>query len=610
MKRVDFEELEITNFKSFVGKTVSVRLDGDGVCYVRGKNLTNARCGSNGSGKTSIFDALCWCLYGRTPSLLRNPDIEPWYGKKETLVTLGFRIDKKSHTATRSTHPNRLLLDGVEASQERIEELVGISFEVMISAMLLGQGRPLFFDLTPGKKMELFSDALQLDRWDRYSDEAAKCVKDFDADLTGFELYAAELNGSLDEVESLHKEAKTASEVWAAKWRTQQRTKEDERKVLAADLEKQENLLASAILREEGASTELKAQQGALDKLEDDYQVLKRQEARLNEELLQSEHRASDLEEALKELSAAKVCPTCGQAVKHADLADHRAELKAELKVLQARLVAGVPDKLTKALEVLTEKAQQASSYLQGFRGRADAAEAEIGRLRPLVVTLQTRLRQEREAAKAAEANPHLAQIKTLETRRAALKAGIKSIEVKVTNASRALERHKFWVKGFKDLKLQQLDLILDELYIVTNGMLSEIGLGDWEVHFALEKETKSGSIQRAINVRIASPESRGLVKWEVWSFGEGQRLRLIGALALADVLLNHAGVQPNLEIFDEPTQHMSGEGIQDVCDMLVERANVTGKSIFYVDHNAVESSQFQSVLTVVRDKDGSYIKS
>jgi len=149
---------------------------------------------------------------------------------------------------------------------------------------------------------------------------------------------------------------------------------------------------------------------------------------------------------------------------------------------------------------------------------------------------------------------------------------------------------------------------VLDELELVTSGMLEEVGLVGWEISYELEKETKSGTVQRNLHVKINSPQSQGWVRWEAWSGGEQQRLRLVGALALADVLLSHAGVEPSLEVLDEPALYWSSEGVQELCAFLAERARETKRSIFYTEHNAVESSHFSSVLTVVKDKDGAYV--
>ena len=114
--------------------------------------------------------------------------------------------------------------------------------------------------------------------------------------------------------------------------------------------------------------------------------------------------------------------------------------------------------------------------------------------------------------------------------------------------------------------------------------------------------------LQRLLHVEIQSPDSRNFVRWGSWSGGERQRLKLIGTLALSDVLLAKAGVQTNLEILDEPSMYFSSEGVEQLNAFLADRAKQLGKCIYYVDHGAADSAHFSNVITIVKDKDGSYI--
>ena len=97
-------------------------------------------------------------------------------------------------------------------------------------------------------------------------------------------------------------------------------------------------------------------------------------------------------------------------------------------------------------------------------------------------------------------------------------------------------------------------------------------------------------------------------MKWESWSGGERQRLKLVGTLALSDVLLSKAGVAANLEILDEPALYWSAAGVHDLCAFLSDRARETKRSIFFVEHSASESAHFSKVVTVVKDRKGAYI--
>jgi ABC-type multidrug transport system ATPase subunit len=59
----------------------------------------------------------------------------------------------------------------------------------------------------------------------------------------------------------------------------------------------------------------------------------------------------------------------------------------------------------------------------------------------------------------------------------------------------------------------------------------------------------------------------------------------------------------------DEPTQHLSDIGVNDLNDYLAERARQLKRCIFYIDHASVESSKFASVLTIEKGEVGSFLR-
>jgi energy-coupling factor transporter ATP-binding protein EcfA2 len=121
-----------------------------------------------------------------------------------------------------------------------------------------------------------------------------------------------------------------------------------------------------------------------------------------------------------------------------------------------------------------------------------------------------------------------------------------------------------------------------------------------------MERETQSGKIKPGLSVSIFKPKHDEPVKWESWSGGESQRLRVIGAVALSEVLLRRAGVTCDLIVLDEPTRHLSPEGVGDLVEFLVELGR--DHQVFYIDHQVVQSNQFASLITVTRSTSGAKI--
>lgn len=612
---LDFVRQGIQQFKSFVGPDAHVfELDGDpGLVFVRGRNEIESRLGSNGAGKSSLWDAITWTLYGRTAGGLRNPDVQAWSGGKTTRGATTIKVDGKKHVIERSASPNRLHIDGKDAGQEAVDRLLGMSFDTFTQTVLFAQGQPLFFDMVPRDKMGLFSTVLDLDKWDRRATAASQQVarlEKVETD-TGSDIAAAE--AALDEVEDTLKNLRTKSRDWEEARAKRSETIESDIVSSRQFLEKARNAHAKADLAYDEALAMQKLLTKDLDNAREAVlsagQVLARAEA----EQRSLRREVDKFQGEIDQLGEGDTCPTCGQSLRGTALAKHQAEARRLLKQLQKRLKEA--EQVAADKRMVHEAAKTAAATVReqwdklGQKARTAGNERDATYPRVVEFEQKIQLLENQRDSSEQEDNPYNDQVAKLRRRRGKLNNELRDLDKELARTRRALERSKYWVKGFKEIRLFVVDEVLQEMEVACSVMLEEMGLIGWQILFTTEKETKSGTIQRGIIVNIVSPSNKNPVRWECWSGGEGQRLRLVGALALAEVLLSHANVDPNIEILDEPTRHLSQEGVRDMCEYLAERAQQLGKRIYYTDHQAVESSHFVDTVTVIKGVGGSYIE-
>jgi len=86
----------------------------------------------------------------------------------------------------------------------------------------------------------------------------------------------------------------------------------------------------------------------------------------------------------------------------------------------------------------------------------------------------------------------------------------------------------------------------------------------------------------------------------------ESQRWMLAVTFGLSEVLLARAGILPNIEMLDEPTQHLSQAGIDDLLDHLKQRAIDAQRAIYFIDHRALDRGAFDGVIQIEKDQAGS----
>lgn len=605
---LSFDAVTVAHFRSFA-KAQTLDLSQPGLWFMRGQNEAEPALSANGAGKTSVWAAVCWCLYGKTPDGLKNPDIKPWSKSGIPEVTVSISVDGTSHRITRRAVTNGLSIDDVECGPDEAAKLIGLEYDVFINTILLAQGQPLFFDRPPKDKMQLFSDVLTLGRWDDHSARAVAQARELERLASEIAGEALGVEANLAQARELLETAREGSRAWDEARKGRAEALGTELKALEQLLEAQERRHGEATLSGDGAGAELKAARLQMPKLRAVLDAAKEALADETQRVRAAESEVGRLKRELAAFERAKVCPTCGQALKGKQH-EHASDLPGKLAKAQKAAAKPIPKAVIEARDNAQCAVDLLTAHMTEFEEIENKAQTALGYFGPQVAELKTKINGLKlsRAERDDERNPYTEQIQTLRRNTQKLEVTLRELKEDQTLAAQKIERTKFWVKGFKEVQLQLITEVLQELELVTNSVLAEVGLHDWNISYAVERETKSGAIQQGLTVFVRSPANDHEVKWEVWSGGESQRLRVVGALALSEVLLSYAGVSPNLEVLDEPTQHLSPEGVADLCSFLSTRAKRLTRGIWLIDHTAREGIAFAGFVTVVKTKKGSTI--
>lgn len=172
---IKFKKLHIENFMS-IGEA-DIDLSDRAFTLIEGvNNNENDNARSNGSGKSSIFEALVWTLTGTT--MRGNKDVVNFNGNDGALVTLEFIVDDDKFIITRtkdhSNHKTNLFIEinGVDKSGKGIrdsEKLLGeylpdLTSSLIGSVIVLGQGLPQkFTNNSPSGRKEVLEKLFKSD---------------------------------------------------------------------------------------------------------------------------------------------------------------------------------------------------------------------------------------------------------------------------------------------------------------------------------------------------------------------------------------------------------------------------------------------------------------
>ena len=607
-------DIQIIDFKSFKGVHSFSFERQPGLYFVKGDNLAEPALGPNGAGKSTLFDALCWCLYGKSLRNLKATSIHNWDAENaSTFVRLRCdTADGSLCTIERRWNPNKLTLNDTIVDQEELDSQIGIGEDSFKHSIIHPQFGDMFFDLAATPKLQLFSGILNLDYWMDLSDNANIKRHDTKILIDRLENRIAGDTGRLDVLwdnilgigamrDSFDRENKKII------------------KALKEDIKIIRDTITRTTDKIANVRGKIKKNETILDEVSELKKMnikplgrLKEHAAKLTMDLhdadVELESVMCDLER-LRGLGA--ICSTCNQKITKKHLNKEASYINTGIVKWTAVIKELKPDleDTTNKIEETEEENSEFDEYIEEMRRDNQDRDRRLVGLKRDDKHGHQLLRKQKEKLenRRREKNPHIEAIDEAKQKHQDTKDSIDKNKEKIDNKERRLSAFEYWTKGFKDVRLFLLEECLTHLEIEVNNNLIQLGLHDWAVKFDVERETKSGTISKGFQVMIKSPMNDMLVPWEVWSGGESQRLRLAGSMGLSNLILNRTGVESNIEVWDEPTQHLGG--VDDLLDLLYQRAHDQQKQIWLVDHRSIDYGGFEKVIHIIKDENGSRIE-
>lgn len=604
---LSLKRITLNNFRGIRGSLDWEFHQQPGFYFIAGKNLKEPLLGANGAGKSTIFvDGPYWILTGKT-ILSQRPgnSIENWdLDKGSTWGELQLTVDDQLYIIVRGRNPSVLTINRRTVEQSEIDKLIPLSDSAMRRTLLLGQRSQMFLDLRAEEKSRLFSETLDLDVWLRASDRASVRLKDKELELTKIQHLASGLDGSMNEIRDQHETAIEKESLFMEA----QAVRLHELQELAAKEATVHDALKSSLL---DAQTRL-AEISEGSTLDDEQRTLRARErtagnliASVNVELRQITRRDDELEKMIVAYNDSKVCPECGQTVTDEHAHTRKTELLTEQETIRRRIleiphVLALQDKIIRKTEKTLIELEEVNKKFIETRGNIKILEQQVLMQERVFIRAMQDIRKHEK-----EENPFTALCDQLETRFAEQMGQREKLRLDSIEVERDIAVLKFWQKGYRDIRLEQIDTTLLELELATNRNATALGLENWEIQFATERENKSGTVSHVFSIFLYPPGQNQPIPWESYSGGEAQRWQLATTLGLSEVLLSRAGITPDFEIFDEPTTFLSQEGIDSLLEMLHTRAHELQRRIYLIDHRSLERGSFDGVVTVVKDKAG-----
>lgn len=593
-------KIKITNFRSYKGTHAFEFPTVPGIYFFTGENFVDD-IGPNGAGKSTFIDAITWCLYGMTARGLRANDVLTDWEVAGCSVELELTVGTQHSLVKRTQKPNNLTLDGNPVDQTTLESFLRLNYSAFLNSILNSQFGTSFFSLTSSVKLNLFSEIMNLDYWLKLSKEATKEASKLDGQLDGLRNDLNHLKGKISASESdladLKHNESTFSKTTSAK-----------REALAKEhkhLQKEKDSLKHLISQLTDDSMRMKAELGNAHLLVKRVEEIRDRKIAYLQSVSNKIAIEKDRLERIPRLE--DCCPTCGARLSANKLADTKKSIRyhtEQIGHMQAEHAIHL-----KALVKLRSQCEAAITDANELQREISGIGAAIDEKTYGLKTIESRTAALLKQMKGIEdeKNPYT----DLRVKKAAhldeLKQSLNATKKDIDLFEQQHEAVSFWIKGFKRIRLFIIEQAFQALELEVNNCLSQLGLQEWSITFDIERENASGGLTKGFMVFVKSPRNKHPVRWENWSGGETQRLQLAGDIGLSNLIMHQAGLHSTIEFFDEPSTHLSQEGMLDLANMLHERALNENKAIWIVDHAAIQNfGDFQGIIKVRKDKNGS----
>ena len=622
--RISFDRLKIESFMS-IGEA-EIDLKDSGYTLVTGQNRNEGdQAKSNGSGKSSIWEALVWALTGNT--IRGSKDVENIYTTDGTLVELNFNIDGKLYTVIRSKNHKQyktnlqLYVDGVNVSGKGIRDtekilsqyLPDLDASLIGSVIVLGQGLPArFTNNSPSGRKEVLenltkSDFMIQDLKNRIVarkttlDEQLRKLQDANIDANSkLELTKEILEETTDALENLQPKEVYENIIQSIEIKNKELTEqknalniqlkstEDDLSLISSDLQTQQNELSCIMLEIE------QEYQSKLIELKSNISSIDTEIRSLNQEILQAKN--------IKD-----TCPTCGQKLPNVfvpDVTEQQARKdvlivdKTHLEENYSLLETQKKSRQNKAQEKVNKSIRDITDRQVAIRNRGDAIKKQIDKL-DYEIQLNT-----------IESGKAQAQLVVIENQLTELQNRVESLTQDITTYISTVDINNNLINDLNERIdiVRKFDTIIKRDFrgYLLSGVIGYIDSKAKEYSNEVFGNDAVGFLLNGNNISI---QYHGR-EYEMLSGGEKQKIDLIVQFSIRDMLCEYLNFDSSLLVLDEIFDNLDSIGCDHVIDMISHKlTNVN--SIYVISHHADELNiPVDRYLTVVKDNNGvSHIK-
>ncbi len=573
---IKFKTLTVKNFMSVGNVTQAINFEGQDLTLVLGQNidLGGDDAGSrNGTGKTTILNALSFALFGDALTNIKRDNLVNKTNERGMVVSCEFEIDGKTYKIERGRKPAiiKFYVDGQEdaddeaqgdsrETQKDITKLLGMSHIMFQNIVALHTYAPPFFGLRAGEQKDIIEQLLGI----TVLSEKAEVLKE---ELKKTKEVIKEEEIRLDEIERNNEKIQSSIDALQTRQRGWLAQQKDDIAKLTLSIEE---LMKVDIKDEIERHKKLETYRENFEK----KRTWERELATVQTAIKQSTKQLTEILDSIDKTQN-KTCPTCGGTMED----DKHQSMVAKLETDRTEFEKYVEDLVSQEL-ALTDKIKTIGDLEQPetYYDTAQEAYKHENTVEYLGEQLET---------KTKEQDPYQEQIDELKT------SAVQELSYHKMNNLRKLQDHQeFLYKLLTSKDSFVRKRVIDQNLTYLNSRLA----------FYLDKTGLPHEVKFQSDLTVEITELGRDLDFDNLSRGERNRLILSLCWAFRDVweMLYH---NINTMFIDELVDSgMDTAGVENAIGILKQIARERKKNIYLISHRDELQGRVNNVLKVTKE--------
>ena len=580
---VEFKKLSFCNIMSYGAS-------GAEIDFQAGLNTIKA---ANGSGKSSILDALTFVLFGKPYRDIKLSELVNTSNGKGLEVTCEFKIGTDTYVIRRGLKPAVFeiykngkemdMLSTKKLNQDEIDKLLGINLRLFknIVAVAVTNNRP-FLSLPIGDKRALIENIFNIDVLGSMCKDVKKrkTVNNTELDLKTTErrgvVNSIEDNESY--IENMRRYIASFNEVKDANLKTIRENIDKYRK----EIDRRTKNLTIA----ESKIKELTEEMGAVP----DRSVGES----LNLEIGKAQSVIDNINNTLSKLKKSRLCPVCNSPLDEGHARKHIEGMLAEKKAMEKETLPGLMERY-RAYSDTVKTYQEKQSFIQTIRDKARTEEITRATLETELNKAKQNLEKESSKVCPASVDAYVEKLNTLRTQSEELNKDIDALTEKILIDTQLIK-----ILGDDGIKSYFFKKLIKVLNKSVNEYLNKFELKNTTIEF---DET------------MAETMTTNLVPRTYSSYSSGERTRIDMSILLAffDISRQISNWSCNLLFIDELLdQNIDQSGIEQFVSTLYNLIQLNKKKlgIYIISHKLNELKiQISSTIEIKKVHDYSILE-